>query len=1474
MLANHQPAKSPTPGPLVRPFANLMSSTSNTPGAESIGRGVAVDPITLVINECMAMAAAMRKMSRWSQSGVAAILGTGDIFGTGEEDTINTLASNLSNNRKTVDDNPLSSSFLQLRTILTEAKDVYEIDSLTMLQPFLLVVKSASTSGYITSMALNAISKFIDYEIISFKSKNLQQTLIQIITSLTHCRFEAADQDSDDAVLLKVLRLLEDIVKSPFSNLLPNETVSEVIQTCLSLACNKKRSEVLRRAAEMGMSSITFRIFNQLKYIEPEKITDEELPTDFPNTQLPADIIGGTEGGAETPVTNEKQESVKDEFPVSQMKPEPEPEHGQEQKDYQHPQIESKYTEEPFGITCLVEFMSILVSMISPSNQYQHMESTRVFALTLVNTSLEVAGTEVPNHPSLMNIVSGPIAKHVLQIMTTTESPALLKASLQLFSTIAIVLGRQLKSQIELSLTLLYQSILPEKKANDKLTDRNNITTRTSLTKEMLIESFSLMWTRTPVFFTHLFIDYDCDFERTDLSTRTLEFLCALALPESAATSTDNVPPICLEGILSFIGGINDRIKNVNADVNSIPLHQLIIDRQQKTSFIRCTEILNDKPKEGIIALQELGFIKDKDDIHEVAEFFFTKSGRLNKKVLGEFLAKPANKPILQEFIGLFDFSNLRVDEAIRVLLKSFRLPGEAQQIERVVELFAGRYVECIDTTNESEDSIAPDRDSVFVLSFSIIMLNTDLHNPQVKKPMQFSDYKNNVRGCYNGKDFPDWYLTKIYNGIKDREIIMPEEHHGTDKWFDDAWHNLISSRKTTYDALDFDLPQICQFDKVLFSSTVDKLIDTIFDVYRSASDDHVITSLMSTVDKCVNICLFYNLEEATDKIIYNLVELTSLSGEVRRIATNDDLREDIPVTQIRIDKKEEVITVSNMSVLFGRDFKGQLSAVVLFRLLKKNKCKVSPAWDKVLAIILRLFESCLINPNIFTEFQKKLILEPLPNVKPRYIINRSKPLNNTGILSTFSSFLRGYSDEPPEPTEQEIESTLSTIDCINSINISSIFESISKSKPDLRAFIELSLQAIPTPSSENKRVFEPEVLFLFEILVCFSLLLDDKSVTRKVNDAIKLDWDINKKGKLRLVVYKFLLARQTETEDLLDTLKFLTETFDKDSLQKYGEPAFLPLISLVDDDSWCCEQLLNNEQYWNSWRMFAPGQQFTKRILQLLEDLIKGPRKFINPNNYISVLGLLDEISSLSSFVARYEQEDPEEKKKRTEEQIGVFKELVEMGKISISLTAELPNTINPTEFKDGIEPYAHIQALAHQCFNPCREIRAFALSVLQAKVINIDDEKDYLTPLGIFDNGLLPLLAELSKPEVLSTDPSGFPMTQSEASSLVSKAFLQHITQMPVNDVHSIWARILDGFLAFTKVEQSSKVQEVQAEVLKNMILVLQSHKYLEQGTPIWTESWQKVAVIAPLLKGEFDIESGVTQNEEKSVPIAEAV
>lgn len=70
--------------------------------------------------------------------------------------------------------------------------------------------------------------------------------------------------------------------------------------------------------------------------------------------------------------------------------------------------------------------------------------------------------------------------------------------------------------------------------------------------------------------------------------------------------------------------------------------------------------------------------------------------------------------------------AGLDFDSSLRMLLQSFRLPGEAQKISRIVESFASHYFrQC--------SGVFRNADAAFILSYSIILLNTDLHNKQVR---------------------------------------------------------------------------------------------------------------------------------------------------------------------------------------------------------------------------------------------------------------------------------------------------------------------------------------------------------------------------------------------------------------------------------------------------------------------------------------------------------------------------------------------------------------------------------------------------------------------------------------------------------------------------------------------------------------------------------------------------------------------
>ena len=59
---------------------------------------------------------------------------------------------------------------------------------------------------------------------------------------------------------------------------------------------------------------------------------------------------------------------------------------------------------------------------------------------------------------------------------------------------------------------------------------------------------------------------------------------------------------------------------------------------------------------------------------------------------------------------------------AIRLYLESFRLPGEAQKINRIMESFGKHY-------HEQCPNLFKNADAVYILGYSVILLNTDQHN-------------------------------------------------------------------------------------------------------------------------------------------------------------------------------------------------------------------------------------------------------------------------------------------------------------------------------------------------------------------------------------------------------------------------------------------------------------------------------------------------------------------------------------------------------------------------------------------------------------------------------------------------------------------------------------------------------------------------------------------------------------------------
>ena len=102
---------------------------------------------------------------------------------------------------------------------------------------------------------------------------------------------------------------------------------------------------------------------------------------------------------------------------------------------------------------------------------------------------------------------------------------------------------------------------------------------------------------------------------------------------------------------------------------------------------------------------------------------------------------KPFNISVLHAYVDQLELSGLAVDIAIRRFLAGFRLPGEAQKIDRMMEKFAERFCAC-------NPGVFPSADTAFILSFSVIMLQTDAHSPSIKqeKKMTKANFIGNNR--------------------------------------------------------------------------------------------------------------------------------------------------------------------------------------------------------------------------------------------------------------------------------------------------------------------------------------------------------------------------------------------------------------------------------------------------------------------------------------------------------------------------------------------------------------------------------------------------------------------------------------------------------------------------------------------------------------------------------------------------------
>nr|XP_012806815.2 IQ motif and SEC7 domain-containing protein 3 isoform X1 [Jaculus jaculus] len=201
----------------------------------------------------------------------------------------------------------------------------------------------------------------------------------------------------------------------------------------------------------------------------------------------------------------------------------------------------------------------------------------------------------------------------------------------------------------------------------------------------------------------------------------------------------------------------------------------LSTDTLRKRLYRIGLNLFNINPDKGIQFLISRGFIPDTPI--GVAHFLLQRKG-LSRQMIGEFLGnskKQFNRDVLDCVVDEMDFSNMELDEALRKFQAHIRVQGEAQKVERLIEAFSQRYCMC----NPEVVQQFHNPDTIFILAFAIILLNTDMYSPSIKpdRKMMLEDFIRNLRGVDDGADIPRELVVGIYERIQQKELKSNEDH-------------------------------------------------------------------------------------------------------------------------------------------------------------------------------------------------------------------------------------------------------------------------------------------------------------------------------------------------------------------------------------------------------------------------------------------------------------------------------------------------------------------------------------------------------------------------------------------------------------------------------------------------------------------------------------------------------------------------
>ncbi|OHT15168.1 Cytohesin-1 [Tritrichomonas foetus] len=169
----------------------------------------------------------------------------------------------------------------------------------------------------------------------------------------------------------------------------------------------------------------------------------------------------------------------------------------------------------------------------------------------------------------------------------------------------------------------------------------------------------------------------------------------------------------------------------------------------------------NVNPSEGIHALCNVRNIPETPE--NIAHLLRKEQGLLGPKVASYLNSNPG---VLHAYFHSFNLKKPFIESMREAFSDSLDLQGEAEFIDNVLSVFAQVY--CFQNPD-----MFPSVDSAYMLAFALILLNSDLHNPNMKNHMTCIQFINNIRSVVTEATISDNELSEIYREIKSKPFTV-----------------------------------------------------------------------------------------------------------------------------------------------------------------------------------------------------------------------------------------------------------------------------------------------------------------------------------------------------------------------------------------------------------------------------------------------------------------------------------------------------------------------------------------------------------------------------------------------------------------------------------------------------------------------------------------------------------------------------